>query len=236
MPSLRPHPNIAITGTPGVGKTSLANHLAARCKSLTVINLNKEAEERGFRIEYDQGLKTWEIDEEGLAASMISSMRQGGYIVDWMHADFWPKDGFFNLIVTLRASNTSLYDRYEERGYSVEKREENLDAEIMETIADENAQYFGVFEEYPVIELQSNTEEEMSQNVKKLVDWVDKWHCRNFSNGSTHGYSGFENRPVSWVSNSDASRESFSGSSGLGENEDEDPTVRLRHVAPRDPC
>ena len=235
MSPLRPHPNIAITGTPGVGKTSLAKHLAARCKSLTVINLNKEAEERGFRIEYDEGLKTWEFDEEGLAASMVPSMRQGGYIVDWMHADFWPKDGFFNLIVTLRASNTSLYDRYEERGYSVEKREENLDAEIMETIADENAQYFGVFEEYPVIELQSNTEEEMSQNVEKLVDWVDKWHCRNFSNGGTQGYSGLENRPVSWVSDSDASRETFSESSGLGEDE-EDPTVRSRDLARRDLC
>ena len=127
----RKHPNIAITGTPCVGKTSLARALVSRVPSLHLLDLSAAAETHSARIAYDDALATWEIDEELLASSLSPALsRDGGAVLDWMHADFWD-EGLLDLVVTLRADNAVLWRRYEARGYPDAKVQENIDAEIM---------------------------------------------------------------------------------------------------------
>jgi len=60
----RKFPNIAISGTPGTGKTTLARALVERVRGLTYVDFGREAEARDCREKYDEELQTWVIDED----------------------------------------------------------------------------------------------------------------------------------------------------------------------------
>ena len=102
-----------------------------------------------------------------------------------MHADFWPTNGIINLVVTLRTSNTLLFDRYTARGYADEKIQQNLDNEIMNDIGLANHDYFGTDSLTTVVELQSNTDADMEENLKRISAWVNRWHRQVPQNGAT---------------------------------------------------
>lgn len=74
----------------------------------------------------------------------------------------------------MRADNGVLWDRYKARGYGEEKVQENIDAEIMGAIAEENEECFGGVEGL-VVELRGETEEEGKGNLERLVTWVGEW-------------------------------------------------------------
>lgn len=63
-PPRRKHPNIAISGVPGTGKTTLAQRLATKYPHFKRIDMGKEAETRECREEYDELLQTWVVDED----------------------------------------------------------------------------------------------------------------------------------------------------------------------------
>ncbi len=64
------------------------------------------------------------------------------------------------------------------RGYQEAKLQENLDAEIMEVLLDEARQ---AFDAELVVELTSNTSEEMESNVERIAAWVKQWKKDNES-------------------------------------------------------
>jgi len=115
---------------------------------------------------------------------MIPTLERGGKVIDWIHADYWPPECPMDLVVTLRADNTRLYDRYQARGYAEDKIEQNIDSEIYNTIGEENADYYGD-EETALVELQSNTAEDMESNLQRLIDWVHQWRRNNTTNGTS---------------------------------------------------
>ena len=59
----RNQPNIIITGTPGVGKTSLSE-LLAQSTGLKHLSVNQVVKERGCHEGWDAGLQTWIVDED----------------------------------------------------------------------------------------------------------------------------------------------------------------------------
>lgn len=61
---MRKYPNIAISGTPGTGKTTLAKLVAENVEGMSYIDFGKEAEARDCREEYDDKLQTWVINED----------------------------------------------------------------------------------------------------------------------------------------------------------------------------
>jgi broad-specificity NMP kinase len=61
--TLRTEPNIIITGTPGVGKTSLAE-LVARNTGLTHLRVNDIVKERECHEGWDEGRACWVVDED----------------------------------------------------------------------------------------------------------------------------------------------------------------------------
>lgn len=67
------------------------------------------------------------------------------------------------------------------RGYSEEKLQENLDAEIFEVLLDEARQSY---DEEIVVELTSETDDEIDSNCARIVAWVDAWRQ---SNAATDG-------------------------------------------------
>lgn len=59
----RTKPNIIITGTPGVGKTSLSELLTS-CTELKHLAINRIAKERDCHDGWDETLKSWIVDED----------------------------------------------------------------------------------------------------------------------------------------------------------------------------
>ena len=98
-------------------------------------------------------------------------VKQGGVIIDWHACDLFPT-GWIDLVVVLRADSAPLYDRLTARHYGEAKLQENVDAEIMEVVADEARQSF---EAEIVVELQSNTIEDLQSNVERIQAWILNW-------------------------------------------------------------
>lgn len=69
------------------------------------------------------------------------------------------------------ADTTSLY-----RNYPESKLQENLDSEIMEVLLQEAHE---AFDEEIVIELTSNTADEMETNVDRIEAWTKQWKKDN---------------------------------------------------------
>lgn len=58
------------------------------------------------------------------------------------------------------------------RGYSQEKLQENLDAEIFEVLLDEAR---GAYDEEIVVELHSETDDHIDSNCSRIVAWIESW-------------------------------------------------------------
>lgn len=72
----------------------------------------------------------------------------------------------------LRVSSTTLYDRLKARNYAENKLQENLDSEIMEVLLQEARESY---DEEIVVELMSDTSEEMETNAERIEGWVRQW-------------------------------------------------------------
>ncbi|KAI9203660.1 AAA domain-containing protein [Polychytrium aggregatum] len=166
----RKYPNILITGTPGCGKTTTCE-LAAIATGLTHLEVGKLVKERGLHDGFDDEFQSWILDEDKVVDELEPEMQQGGRIVDHHGADFFP-ERWFDLVVVLRADTQVLFGRLEQRGYSSKKIEENMECEIMQVVLDEARESY---RPEIVVELPSNTVEDMENNVERIESWVTQF-------------------------------------------------------------
>lgn len=160
-PEWKPNrPNLLVTGTPGTGKTTLSQQLAAEL-GLRHIDVGEFARERNLLGEHDVALNFHYIDEDGVLDALEPIVTDGGVILDHHSSDWFP-ERWIQLVVVLRASTEALYDRLEARQYAKEKLDGNMQAEIMQVARDEAR------ESYPnavFLELDSSTDEAKDANV-----------------------------------------------------------------------
>jgi len=64
------------------------------------------------------------------------------------------------------------------RNYPEIKLQENLDSEIMEVLLQEARDSY---DEEIVIELMSNTSEDMESNVERIEAWIAQWNTNNLA-------------------------------------------------------
>jgi adenylate kinase len=69
-----------------------------------------------------------------------------------------------------------LYDRLTARGYKGKKLEENMDSEIMQVLLDEARESY---KEEIVVELKSESTEDVEANLERVEAWVDNWKKDN---------------------------------------------------------
>uniref|UniRef100_A0A2I3RVU6 AK6 n=1 Tax=Pan troglodytes TaxID=9598 RepID=A0A2I3RVU6_PANTR len=140
-------PNILLTGTPGVGKTTLGKEPAS-ISGLKYMNV-KEKLYDGYDEQYDCGV-----------------------IVDYHGCDFFPKR-FFHIVLMLRTDTTVLYKRLETRGYNWKTLTDNIQREIFQVLYEEATTSH---KEEIVHQLPSNKPEELeNNNVDQILKWIEQW-------------------------------------------------------------
>ena len=188
----RGQPNIIVTGTPGVGKTSHCE-LLAQNSGLQHLSINQVVKERSCHDGWDEEFKSWMVDEDKVSTranpasfkanikspqlldAMEDEIPQGGYIIDWHACDLFPKR-WIDLVVVLRTDSTKLYDRLQARNYPESKLQENLDSEIMEVLLEEARESYN---DEIVVELQSNDADDIESNVERIMIWIEDWKKSN---------------------------------------------------------
>jgi adenylate kinase len=115
---------IALTGTPGTGKSTVARLLDA---GFTVIDLNALIKDR-YNLGADQERGSLIADLDGLIAHM--EKLEGDYVIEGHVSHYLPAD----VVVVLRVAPRVLRERLAKRGWSKSKIDENAEAEALDVI------------------------------------------------------------------------------------------------------
>ncbi|MDI3476195.1 MAG: adenylate kinase [Thermococcaceae archaeon] len=149
---------IAVTGTPGVGKTTVSKLLAEKL-GYEYVNLREYALGKGIGEMKGDELEV-EVDE--LAYNFEKDFKGKNVVVDGHLSHFLNSD----LVIVLRANPKLIAERLKERGYSREKLGENVEAELVDVILVEALE-----ENENVIEVDTTgkTPEEVVEEILNLI-------------------------------------------------------------------
>ncbi len=153
---------IALTGTPGTGKSSAARLVD---RGFGIVDINALARE-GYSLGTDPERGSLIVDLDRLA-DYIDRLR-GDYIIEGHVAHLLPSD----LVVVLRTAPAVLRERLAERGWSPAKVAENVEAEALDVILVEALELNRrVYE----IDTTGLTPAETAQAVREIAGGTDKY-------------------------------------------------------------
>ncbi|KAL3917786.1 MAG: hypothetical protein SGARI_007632, partial [Bacillariaceae sp.] len=130
--------------------------------------------------ERDEELDTNVLDEDKLLDVMEVIIDKAaededdcptGIVADYHMCEIFP-ERWFDLVLVLRASTETLFDRLTQRGYNEKKRSQNMEAEIMQVVLEEAKEAYA---HEIVHEVPSNTIEDMDNNVNRVAQWIEQW-------------------------------------------------------------
>ncbi len=148
---------IAISGTPGTGKSTVAKLLAKKL-NLKYLNLNKLAGELGLIIGYDEKRKAKIIDVDALRSLELDDAVIEGHLAHYLNSDF---------LIILRCAPKELKERLEKRGWSKEKIRENVEAEFMNIIVEE-AKELG--KKFFQVDTTNRSPQEVVEKILKILE------------------------------------------------------------------
>ncbi len=153
---------IGITGTPGTGKTSACALLGG------VLDLNELIREEGLYSGVDDERGSLIADMDGVYDRIceIAQGRDGNLVIEG-HLSHHVCD----LAIVLRLSPDELERRLRKRGYSGAKISENAEAEVVDVILVEAAEWCDrVYE----IDTTGKTVEEVADTIREILDSIDR--------------------------------------------------------------
>ena len=116
---------VALTGTPGTGKTSVSKEL--RSRGYDVLDMTQYIKDHDLREEYDAERDTYAVDVEKLNDALLD---REDCIFEGHLAHFLDVD----MIIVMRCHPDVLAQRLMDRGYNESKVTENVQAEVMDVI------------------------------------------------------------------------------------------------------
>jgi adenylate kinase len=120
---------IALTGTPGTGKTAIAGCL--RENGEYVIDLSQYIEDNGFKERFDKKRDTYNVDVDRLNASLKEKAPKDRRVfLDGHLSHFLDCD----IMIVIRCNPSVLHDRLKKRNYASPKIIENVQAEVLDVI------------------------------------------------------------------------------------------------------
>jgi adenylate kinase len=125
---------MVITGTPGVGKTSISKILANELNAIH-IDLNKLVLDDKLDIGYDKKRKCYIVDFEKVSKKIIEKIKktsEDNLILDGHYATSVIDPKKIDQVFVLRCNPVELEKRLRERDYPKEKISENLMAELLD--------------------------------------------------------------------------------------------------------
>jgi adenylate kinase len=125
---------IVITGTPGVGKTTLAKYVAKRLQ-YSRFDLHKFYPE--ISTGYDKKKKCYTVDVKKLEKIVKREKSKSNLVIDSHIVHLLPKRLVNVCIVVVCSNLKKLQKRLKKRGYGKAKVRENLDAEIFQVCLQE---------------------------------------------------------------------------------------------------
>jgi len=151
---------IALTGTPGTGKTTIAEELR---KKYNVLDLNTFIKENGLLENFDDSRDTHDVDIKKLKKKLAHTSYDfcDGHLSHFLGCE---------MIIVIRCNPSILYERLKKRGYSESKILENVQAEALDVILCESVDTGRI-----VIEL-DNTDVNTNTLISQLEDAVADGH------------------------------------------------------------
>ncbi len=125
---------IVITGTPGVGKTSISKILANKLNAIH-IDLNKLVLDEKLDVGYDKKRQCYIVDFKKVSRKLIEKIKETGednLILDGHYATSVIDPKEIDKVIVLRCNPIELEKRLRERDYPKEKISENLMAELLD--------------------------------------------------------------------------------------------------------
>ncbi len=161
---------VALTGTPGTGKTTVARILE---KKYRVIYLK---DFKDTRVYYDEARDTYVVDIDMLREKIEHMELEGDVIIEGHYSHEMPVD----MAIVLRCHPDELKRRLARRGYRDIKIMENVEAEAMGIIAEE---CLAKFPEEKVFEIDTSilTPEQVADAVNRIISGEGEEYRRRIS-------------------------------------------------------
>jgi adenylate kinase len=177
--------SIIITGSPGVGKHTIAKEIERTWKISELIDINKIAIDAGL---VEQGQDALDVDVNKLKKHLepivsdiprLHWMGRTGLVVG--HLAPYVLDGkSFNPCIVLRKNPYKLLDIYKKRGYTEKKMKDNLGSEILGIITNDAIKNFGQEKTFQV-DTTDHTPKELAVRIQDIfygddngdnIDWL----------------------------------------------------------------
>jgi adenylate kinase len=166
---------IALTGTPGVGKTTISQLLLTGGHRL--LQLEKLAEDNGFVLGMDEESNSKIIDVEGLDEFVSHQFKKGEYIIEGHLSHLLSVD----YAIILRCDPLVLKKRLAKKGWPSKKIMENVGAEILDVI---KVEAYEVLEKVYEIDTTLMAPEEVATTIENVfkgiyeepeISWLEKY-------------------------------------------------------------
>ncbi len=132
---------IGITGTPGVGKSTVARRLANRL-GFSVTSLDDIVIRRGAYLEYDVERDSYVVDEEAVEKILNEVVLDNG-VYEGLSVVYTTNPDLFDIVFVLRCDPYTLEERLRAKGFKEAKIKENVSAEILDIVYADALRIYG---------------------------------------------------------------------------------------------